>query len=411
MAIAAILLVITGCSTAGPRGPSSVDTASVAPTSPDLAAVRATLDGLADAVRRDDESAFRALISTVDPSFRDRVRVLYANLTSLGLADLQFRPAAQTHQLTGARRDVFGGRAWVQSVTVEWRLTGETATADHQLGLTFIAEPTGLQLAGTIDGPTRGERQPIWALGPMTATHTGAVTVLTGAGQSAERWSGVVQDAAAEVRAGLPADLSPGSTATVVVSVPATETDFERILGAPAGSRRGIAAVTQIEGSADTAATHVVVNPRITESVTGDDLTRVLAHEIVHVATSSPRSAAPDWASEGLAEWVSLRDRPGRQSWATPTLLDRIRKSGAPKKLPTDADFAADGERQRLAYAQAWLLCRYIADRHSVDRLGTFYAALDRGDQLDEASRSILGVPAGELVAGWRSYLVRLARR
>ena len=45
----------------------------------------------------------------------------------------------------------------------------------------------------------------------------------------------------------------------------------------------------------------------------------------------SPRSAAPDWAVEGLAEWVSLRaDRDGR-SYDTDRFLARVRRSGAPR--------------------------------------------------------------------------------
>ena len=64
-----------------------------------------------------------------------------------------------------------------------------------------------------------------------------------------------------------------------------------------------------------------------------------------------------------------------------------------------------------VAYAESWLACRYIADRYSARRLGRVYAALDRGNSLDEASRSALGVSEQDLVRGWRAYLQRLAER
>ena len=63
-----------------------------------------------------------------------------------------------------------------------------------------------------------------------------------------------------------------------------------------------------------------------------------------------------------------------------------------------------------LAYAEAWLACRYIADQYSETQLGRFYAELARGRSVDEASRSTLQLSEAELTAGWRAYLVRLAQ-
>jgi hypothetical protein len=63
-----------------------------------------------------------------------------------------------------------------------------------------------------------------------------------------------------------------------------------------------------------------------------------------------------------------------------------------------------------MAYAEAWLVFRYIADRYSAIQLGRFYAELDDGHSLDEASQSALNISEAELIIRWRADLVRLAR-
>ena len=105
------------------------------------------------------------------------------------------------------------------------------------------------------------------------------------------------------------------------------------------------------------------------------------------------------------------RAHPGQRSWQTADLLAAVRSDGAPRSLPADDDFAVDAKDLGVAYAESWLACRYIADRYSARRLGRLYAALDRGDSLDEASRSVLGLSEQDLVRGWRAYLQRLAER
>ncbi len=51
-----------------------------------------------------------------------------------------------------------------------------------------------------------------------------------------------------------------------------------------------------------------------------------------------------------------------------------------------------------------------LLSEYSEVHLGRFYAELDRGHSLDEASRSALKISEAELITRWRAYLVRLAR-
>ena len=91
-------------------------------------------------------------------------------------------------------------------------------------------------------------------------------------------------------------------------------------------------------------------------------------------------------------------------------LLLRVRGDGAPRAFPADGRFKASADELEMAYAEAWLACRFIADRYSESQLARLYAELARGSSLDQASRSTLHLSGTELTAEWQAYLDRLAR-
>jgi hypothetical protein len=297
----------------------------------------------------------------------------------------------------------------VQPVVVGWRLAGDSDTAEHRVWLTFVPEGDEVKLAGTFDGPAQPtpERLPSWWLGPVTARRQGLVTVLAGSGQ-ADHWVRSVADAAAAVRRRLPAGVAEGWSGHVVLEAPATTRDFAAVLGQSADAYAGIAAVAYQVGVGDRLPLRVVVNPRARTQLSQAQLAEILRHEIVHLATRSPESAAPLWAVEGLAEWAAVGS--GRRSSGTADLLGLVRRDGLPRTLPTDAEFAVGSPVLNRAYAEAWSACTYVAQRYSAARLGRFYVELDRGRSVDEASRTVLGVGAGDLTAGWRRSLRELAR-
>jgi hypothetical protein len=180
------------------------------------------------------------------------------------------------------------------------------------------------------------------------------------------------------------------------------------VLGKSAGSYASIAAVTHHAGMGG-GAIRIAVNPKAAQ-LSSRALQAALAHEMVHVATRSPDSPAPMWAKEGLAEWVSLQAQPGERSDGTDKVMARVRSEGAPGSFPADRRFQVGSSNLQLAYAEAWLACRFIADQYSEAQLGRFYAELSRGRTLDDASQSTLHVSEAALTQGWRDYLVRLAR-
>jgi hypothetical protein len=410
LAVAALTLVLAACSAPEAPAPSSIETRSAAPVSSRLNLVRATVDAFAKAARTGDRPAFDRLISNRDPGFSDRARLLYDNLSSLPLTTLRMRVEPAEVALSDARRKLLGPSAWLQRVIVTWRLAGDGDEVEHRVWLTFLEVGGELKIAGAIDEPAGGlpEQKPSWWLGPIDARERGGVTVLAGSGQALDRWAKLAAAALSNVREQLPNGLGESWNRQVVIEVPATQRDFETVLGKSTGSYASIAAVTHRAGVAGDAI-RIVVNPKAAR-LTSSDLQSLLEHEMVHVATRSPDTAAPMWAEEGLAEWVSMRAHPGQRSGGTDELLLRVRSDGAPRAFPADRRFDAGAGNLELAYAEAWLACRFIADRYSESQLGRFYAELAAGSSLDQASRSVLHLSETELTAEWRAYLDRLAR-
>jgi hypothetical protein len=411
-ALVALALMLLGCSApAVPPAAPPEATRSVAPANSRLNQVRATVDALMKAARGGDRAGFYRLISDRDPSFRDRARLLYDNLSTLPLTRLQMRMEPTEYGLADARRQLLGPSAWIQRGTVTWRLPGDAAEVEHVVWLTFLEAAGEIKVAGTIDEPPYGgvrEQKPSWWLGPLTARESDGVTVVAGSGQPLDRWAQLAAAALANVRQELPPGIGGSWNGRVVIEVPGNQRDFESVLGKPPGNYASIAAVTQRAGTAG-GTIRMVVNPK-TALLAVSVLQPVMEHEMVHIATRSPESPAPIWAEEGLAEWVSMQAHPGQRSEGTDEVLARVRSDGAPRSFPSDQRFQVGARNLELAYAEAWLACRYIADQYSETQLGRFYAELDRGLSLDEASRSTLRLSAAALTAGWRAYLDRLAR-
>lgn len=410
LALAALTLVLVGCSAPTTPAPSSSETRPAAPGSSRLNLVRSTVDALAKAARTGDRPGFDRLLSNRDPSFADRARLLYRNLSSLPLSTLRMRVDPTQVELSDARRKLLGPSAWIQRVIVTWRLAGDGDEVEHRVWLTFLDAGGEVKIAGAFDEPPGEppEQKPSWWWGPLTARESGGVTMLAGSGQSIDRWIKLAGAALTNVREHLPNGLGTSWNRQVVIEVPAAQRDFESVLGERAGSYASIAAVTYRAG-VDGDAIRIVVNPKAAR-LNSSALQAVLEHELVHVATRSPDTPAPMWAEEGLAEWVSMRAHPGRRSGGTDELLLRVRSDGAPRAFPADGRFEASADDLEVAYAEAWLACRFIADRYSEAQLGRLYAELARGNSLDQASRSTLHLSETELTAEWQAYLDRLAR-
>jgi hypothetical protein len=361
------------------------------------------------------------VIDLEDPDFAAQADRLWTNLVQLPLIALTFTsaraPASTGPALTDPAETRPASGVWTQRVLVRWRLTEDTGPAEHAVAMTFRADSGRTRLLGITETPGRAAA-PVWWAQPITVARgvpstTGArVTVLGPDAARTAAWMQRGEAAVRRVRSRLTAGVGRNWPGTLVIEVPSSQTVFERVLGVAPGRYAQIAAVTWPAGPDPAkAAQRVVVNPALTEPLDAETLAVLLTHEVVHVATRSAASTAPNWLVEGYADHLAYAARPRAQADAERDLLAGVGSIGAPRQLPPDAAFTATTRGLANSYAAAWAACRYIALRWSEAHLARLYRAVDGGADLDAAARRVLGVGTAALTQRWRQDLAARAAR
>ncbi|MEU0583555.1 hypothetical protein [Streptomyces sp. NPDC006132] len=315
---------------------------------------------------------------------------------------------------------------WSYRVTALHR-TGDTATADVELRYRLAGHDRApvtagrtLRLGRNADGrwsvdadrPAKKSAQQLWDQGAVQAAR-GAHSLVLGVGQSGRSlrdFADLADRAVPAVSDAWGADWSR----RVVVLVPKSLEGMAGLLGSPASSYRGIAAVTTGETGAPARAPadRIIVNPEAFALLGGLGEQVVLTHETTHVATRAATTpATPLWLSEGYADWVGYRAVGRSPVDAAPELSRAVSAGRVPEALPDDEDFGFTGDASRLAraYESGWTACRLIADRWGESRLREFYRAVgehrERAGAVEEAMREVLGTTPGAFTAQWREYL------
>ncbi len=172
-----------------------------------------------------------------------------------------------------------------------------------------------------------------------------------------------------------------------VVLFPATDAEAAALAGA--GSTRGLAAMATAD--------RVVVLPSGYARLTATGRDVVITHELAHVATGATRGGrVPMWLSEGFADYAGYRDAGIAVRTAAAELAAEVRSGVLPARLPGPADFAPGAPRLAQAYEEAWLACRFVAERFGEKALVRLY-----GSDVE----STLGLPVDEFTRAWRDYL------
>src|SRR3954447_8929802 len=104
LAAITLTLMLLGCSASAVEPAPTPPTGTAAPHESRLGLVRATVDALVRTARAGDRAGFYRLVSEQDPSFHDRARLLYDNLSTLPLTRLQVRMEPTEFALSDARR-------------------------------------------------------------------------------------------------------------------------------------------------------------------------------------------------------------------------------------------------------------------------------------------------------------------
>ncbi|WP_282703628.1 hypothetical protein [Streptomyces sp. CC219B] len=362
---------------------------------------RPASDATTDAVQRVLDRRAAAVV--------DRDAAAFAR-TGAGYDRLRTVPFAEwSYRVTGLRR------------------TGDTATAEadlryriegHDRAPVVVARTLRLSVdAGggwyvDAERPAEKAAEQLWDQGEVLLAR-GERSLVLGVGQSAEKLASYAELADRAVPEVTRAWGTEWPRRTVVL-VPQSLEGMAGLLGSPASSYRGIAAVTTGETGdpARAPADRIIVNP-VAYGVLGSTGKQVvLTHETTHVATRAHTSAAtPLWLSEGFADWVGYLAAGRTPPQAAPELWRAVSHGRVPAALPTDQDFGFTGSAAELAqaYESGWMACRLIADRWGEEKLREFYKAVGahekREGAVEDALERVLGTNLADFTEQWRDYL------
>ncbi|MFD3536774.1 hypothetical protein [Streptomyces sp. NPDC058664] len=382
----AALLALGGCTAPEPADPAPRE-------------IQSLLDRHARALLDRDEAGY---LAALDPALAPVGRTEFDRLAKVPLGGLGYRVTDVDR--TGE------GRVTVKA-ELGFRIKGYDSGPTTTERILELAERDGRWYV-TADRAAEGAPQQLWQQGEVEAV-TGRRSLVLGVGQSKER----LREIATAADRAVPAvgDAWDGTWAgRIVVLVPASVEAMGRLLGGPAASYRGIAAVTtgEVGGGPSAPADRVIVNPEAYAVLGAFGRQLVLTHEATHVATRVQTTrATPVWLSEGFADWVAYRGTGRTAAQAAPELRRAVRAGELPAGLPEDAEFGFDGDAEALAraYEGGWLACELIADRWGEEKLAAFYRAVGahpgREGAVEKALQEVLGTTPEDFTTDWRAYL------
>ncbi len=286
---------------------------------------------------------------------------------------------------------------------LQYRYRGlDRSPARLETSVVFV--PQGTQ-ARIVSFGGADDRTPLWLADRLSVVRTSR-SLLVVAGPTPGRYAGLVSRALRQV-----AHVLPAWRGSLLVEVPGSRAELDRVLQAQPGQYDNIAAVTTTADGSLTpgAPVRVFVNPKVFDGLKERGAQVVMSHEATHVATGATFTSMPTWLLEGFADYVALDDAGVSVSTAAGQILRRIRKTGLPDGLPTSADLEPTANGLGATYEEAWLACRFLAQEFGQEQLVRFYRVVSKGASAPDAFRSELGTTQRAFVARWRADLARLA--
>ncbi|MET9023096.1 hypothetical protein ABZV93_24275 [Actinopolymorpha sp. NPDC004070] len=325
----------------------------------------------------------------------------------MGVREVQFgTPVVDPSGLTPARRAALGPSAWAARIDMTFRLpTGDTDPWRTTLRLVFVDREGTTYVANDSEGGVASPL-PLWLIDRVNVVR-GRHSLVVGTGDDGELRG--FADTADRAVSRVSAVWGSGWEQYVVVLLPSTQAQMERLIGGGAQTQATVAAVTTSVGrTRPERASHIVANPRTFDQLGSLGRLVVLTHEATHVAAHATVSGMPVWLLEGFADFVAFHGSGLSSSVVAWGFLRDVRRRGPPRALPSGAQFDPRAKALDEAYESAWMACRYIAHRWGQLTLLRLYVEMDHaateGDQYRVYQR-VLGVSAERFVQGWRSYV------
>ena len=288
---------------------------------------------------------------------------------------------------------------WASSTRSPWG-----ATQPSTVPVRFRAVPRGRHFEIVAAEPAGDNQLPPWLAGRARVETSGVASVVTIDGGSDDVDAVPMARAAARKVT----RLWPGSRPKLCVIVPHTRQGAAALLGDTSKDVRQLASVTTAIAE-DGQAAAIVINP--VEWATMDPSAQqiVMTHEAVHAMTGAVGRRVNKLVAEGFADYIALYGDRRPLAVSAGQILRRVEVSGAPRQLPSSADFSESADGLGAVYESAWMLFRMLGEQFGKDAVVAFYRQVLDGAGLESATRQSFGLTVAELTGRWRSYLTKSA--
>jgi hypothetical protein len=369
------------------------------------AAAGELLAELGDALQTGSRAAAVQLAAPGNRAAARELAALRSNVRRLGVTDLSLRYVDENAGRATTVGPRLAERAWVGDVQLEWRLDGfDTASSRMEVTMTFLSTRDGAAFVSARGD--FGDAAPLWLLERLAVARSGRALVMVADPADADVYARLANRAVVDVRKVL-----PRWRGELVVEVPESQDQLDRVLAASGATYDSIAAVTTpVDGSVSAGApVHIFVNPAVFSPLGDRGAQIVMSHEAAHVATDAATSSLPTWLLEGFADYVALAHVDLPVEVTASQVLQQVRDGGAPAELPGRDDFASENSHLGASYEAAWLACRLLGERFGERRLIEFYRAADETGDTAAAFRSVLGTTEAAFTRSWTDHLRALA--
>jgi hypothetical protein len=201
----------------------------------------------------------------------------------------------------------------------------------------------------------------------------------------------------------------PAVRGDLTVVSPATRALTASLVGRSQKDVEPVAAVTTTVDGGTRTARVIVLNPDQFRTMDARAAQVVISHEATHQLTDAVGRSPEPWVAEGFADFVALHDDDAPLSLSAGQALRAVREEGAPRELPSAADFGGAGRVLGAVYEEAWLVFRMLGERFDDATIVRFYRDVLGGDSADEAARADLGLTVDQITRQWRTYLTNKA--
>ena len=379
--------------------------------------IQELLDRRAAALMARDLDGFMATVSGDSRAFLRRQRRLFNRIAGVPLASYRLvaRPDRFGDLVTDSIRALYpGADAVAIPVTEErYRLDGfDRDEAIEDMFYTFVQRDGEWRIAEDtdLDDLTLYSGRHLWDFSRISARRAGRFLLLEpqcrGCPHAPEAAIRLAREALQRVRSYWDASWAK----RVPILIPTSARDLKRMLKVTFELDNFVAfAYSSVDRSdgVDYTGHRILLNPDAFQDRSSASTLRVLAHELLHIATrSSSGPFVPTFVEEGIAEFVGQNNDPSALSF----FYGEVGAGNFDGRLPEDFRFViGSGTDVFRSYQKAYSAMRFFVDRWGLRKLVRFYRRLGAVEvapgtteyHVDRALRRTIGVSLDEFERSW----------